>query len=86
MRTPVSLVARRFAPRAVPWLRVYTIATAVYRRVVDGWGELTAEERARLGRILRDSKGRPNMVSQKDRRELRGIVTKALRAAARGRG
>ena len=48
------------------------------------WTALSAKERARLARLVRESRGRPGSLSAKDRNELRKLVRKLdLKGAGR---
>jgi hypothetical protein len=44
--------------------------------VGKGLGELSAKDRARLARLLRESRGRPRALGVKEREELRRLVGK----------
>ncbi len=48
-----------------------------------GWEELTRSEQRELQRLLRVSRGRPRALTERERSELRRIVLKGVRAAAR---
>jgi hypothetical protein len=58
--------------RALPWAGLLQVGYLVGRRV----SELSARDRERLGALLRDSKGIPGNLGQKERRELRKLVGK----------
>ena len=70
------------ARRAIPWLTYYEVARTIALRARGGWNALTPAERRRLQAIVRDSGGRPAAVPAEQRRELRRLVTKALRGMA----
>ena len=61
-------LARRF--RAVPWLLVLAAIQVLY----DHWQRLEQTDRARVTRILRDSRGLPHRMSPKERSELVDIA------------
>jgi len=58
--------------KAVPWLLLLQAAFVLDRRR----RALTREERSRLARLLRQSKGRPGKLTDVERAELRVIATK----------
>ena len=58
--------------RALPWAVLVQGGVVVGRRVAD----LSAKDRARLGRLLRESHGWPGRLAPKDRAELRKLVGK----------
>ena len=58
--------------RALPWAALVQGGVVVGRRVAD----LSAKDRARLGRLLRESRGWPGRLAPKDRAELRKLVGK----------
>ncbi len=61
-------LSRRF--RAVPWLLVLAAIQVLY----DHWQRLERKDRTRVSEILRDSRGLPHRMSQKERRELVDIA------------
>ncbi len=71
------------ARRGVPWLTYLAIARQIVTRARHGWEALSPFERERLAHIVRTGKGGPAAVPADDRRELRRIVTKALKASTR---
>ena len=77
---PSRLAARG---RALPWLTLLQIARAIVDRSRRGWNELSAREQGELRRLLRKSKGRRANLTEREVRELRRIVWKAAKAAAR---
>ena len=58
--------------KALPWAVLLQVGLAIGNR----WRGLSEKDRARLTRLLRDSRGRLGNLSAKDRNELRGIVRK----------
>jgi hypothetical protein len=76
--------------KELPWMAVLQGVVLVGRR----WRSLSAKDRARLGRLVRDSQGRVGNLSRKERAELRKLVGKLdirglagdLASLARGRG
>jgi hypothetical protein len=66
--------------RALPWAAMLQGAVVVGRR----WGALSARDRGRLTRLVRDSQGRLGNLSAKERAELRKLVGK-LELAGMGR-
>jgi hypothetical protein len=57
---------------AVPWLAVARGAMIVSRR----WNALSGKERARLGELVRESRGRTSNLTVKQRLELRRLAGK----------
>ena len=58
--------------RALPWAALVQGGVVVGRRVAD----LSAKDRARLGRLLRESRGWPGKLAPKERDELKKLVGK----------
>ena len=58
--------------RAVPWALLLQAGLVVGTRV----SELSEKDRARVARLLRDSKGLPGNLSEKERAELRKLLSK----------
>jgi hypothetical protein len=58
--------------RALPWAALVQVVVAVGTR----WRALSDRDRARLTRLLRDSRGRLGNLSTKERGELRRLVRK----------
>ncbi len=58
--------------RGVPWLMVLQLAVAAR----EHWHRLAPRERARLGAIVKKSKGRPANLTAGERQELKRIVAK----------
>jgi hypothetical protein len=58
--------------RALPWLLLLQVGVVVGQRI----GELSAKDRARLSRLLRDSRGWPGRLGVREREELRKLVGK----------
>jgi hypothetical protein len=75
---------------ALPWAVLLQAGLVVGRRL----GELSAKDRARLARLVRESRGRPGSLSEKEREELRKLAKKLdlrsmgreLMPLVRGRG
>jgi hypothetical protein len=66
-RTPVSSRVK-----ALPWALLLQAGVAIGKR----WRGLSEKDRARVTRLLRESRGRPGNLSAKERNELRGLVRK----------
>jgi hypothetical protein len=64
--------SRRDRVRALPWAAVVQGGVVVGRRVAD----MSAKDRARLGRLLRESRGWPGRLAPKERAELRKLLGK----------
>jgi hypothetical protein len=58
--------------KALPWAVLLQVGTVLGKR----WRSLSARDRARLTRLTRESRGRMNNLSAKERRELRKLVGK----------
>jgi hypothetical protein len=58
--------------KALPWAVLLQVGTVLGKR----WRSLSANDRARLTRLTRESRGRMNNLSAKERRELRKLVGK----------
>jgi hypothetical protein len=58
--------------RSLPWAVLLQVGTVIGRR----WRSLSANDRARLVRLTRESRGRMGNLSAKERRELRKLVGK----------
>jgi hypothetical protein len=58
--------------RAIPWVLILRGGIIVG----EGIGQLPPRDRARLARLLRDSRGWPGRLSTKERAELRGLIGK----------
>jgi hypothetical protein len=58
--------------RALPWAAVLRTLFVVGRRV----GSLSGRDRRRLGQLLRESRGWPGRLGERDRAELRKLVGK----------
>jgi hypothetical protein len=69
LKSPVLLGARM---KAVPWLLLLQTAMMIDRRR----RALSSQERSRLARLLRQSRGRPGNLTEAERVELRVIATK----------
>ena len=71
MPKPEQSALKRRA-KAVPWALLLRGGVIVGRR----WAALSAKERARLGQLVRQSRGRIDNLSVKQRLELRKLVRK----------
>lgn len=58
--------------RALPWAAALQVVVVVGRR----WRNLSEKDRARAGRLVRESRGRLGNLSSKERQELRRIAGK----------
>ena len=58
--------------KALPWAVLLQVGTVLGKR----WRSLSAKDRARLTRLTRESRGRMNNLSARERRELRKLVGK----------
>lgn len=58
--------------RRVPWLMVLDAG----RVANEHWRRLTPAERSKLTRLLRKSKGRPSNLTERERADVRSIVSK----------
>jgi len=58
--------------RAIPWAALLQVVVAVN----DRWRSLPPKDRARMTRLIRESRGRLGNLSPKDREELRKLVRK----------
>jgi hypothetical protein len=56
--------------KAIPWALTLRVGLAFARRVTA----LSAKDRRRLGALVRQSRGRPGNLSERERRELMAIV------------
>jgi hypothetical protein len=56
--------------RAIPWAGTLRVVVAFGKRVTA----LSAKDRRRLAALVRQSRGRPGNLSDRERRELMGIV------------
>jgi hypothetical protein len=83
MRGPLPLPTRGAGRRVIPWLTYYEVAKQIVGRGQAAWRALSEDERRQLQRVVRDFRGRPGAVPERDRRAVRGIVIKAVKAAAR---
>jgi enhancing lycopene biosynthesis protein 2 len=71
---PGAAAARgRWLARGAWLLAAAEVVVAVRNHVTD---RLTAKERKRMVEIVRSSKGRPSNLSDRERRELRGLLAK----------
>jgi hypothetical protein len=58
--------------KALPWLALLQASVILGER----WSALSQRDRARLARLLRESRGRRGNLSVKERAELRSLVSK----------
>jgi hypothetical protein len=66
--------------KALPWLGLLQVGVAIGER----WRALSEKDRARIARLLRESRGRLGNLSARERKELRKLVGKLdLRGAGR---
>jgi hypothetical protein len=66
--------------KGLPWLALLQAGVIVGKR----WSALSAKDRARLGSLLRESRGRMGNLSARQRAELRRLARKLdLRGASR---
>jgi hypothetical protein len=65
-------VKRSSRLKALPWAALLQLVVAAGER----WRSLSERDRARLTRLLRDSRGRFGQLSSKDRDELRKLARK----------
>ncbi len=66
--------------RALPWAALAQALVVLAKR----WRALSPKDRARLGRLARETKGRPSRLSRAQRAELRALIGK-LKIGAMGR-
>jgi hypothetical protein len=64
--------SKRSRIRALPWAVLLQAGMLVGGRI----SELSEKERARLARLVRDSRGRPGNLTSKERQELRKLLSK----------
>jgi hypothetical protein len=64
--------SKRSPLQALPWAALLQVGIVVGKRV----GELSEKDRARLTRLLRDSRGWPGSLGAKERQELRKLLGK----------
>lgn len=71
------------AAKALPWAALLQGSVAIGKR----WRALSSKERSRLLKLVRESGGRPDRLSLKDRKELKKLISKLdLRGAGRELG
>jgi tellurite resistance protein len=74
LRDPASAAARgRWLARGAWLLAAAEVVVAVRDHVT---GRLTEKERKRMVEIVRSSRGRPSNLSDRERKELRGLLAK----------
>jgi hypothetical protein len=71
-RSNASPKSKRERVKALPWAALLQGVVVVARR----WRALSQKDRARLGGLVRDSRGRPGNLSRKERAELRRLAGK----------
>jgi hypothetical protein len=64
--------SKRSRIRALPWAVLLQAGILVGGRI----SELSEKERARVARLIRDSRGRPGNLTSKERQELRKLLAK----------
>ena len=75
---------RRLPTRTeIPWAELRRRALVVYLWLQAGWNELSAAERAEVGKLLRKSRGRPRNLSREEAKRLGQLAGRAASAAAR---
>lgn len=72
------------AARRIPWAKVMIAAQLVYTRGSAAARALDARERQTLVELVRKSRGRPSMLSERERARVRELAGKALSAARKG--
>jgi hypothetical protein len=74
---------RRLPSRSeIPWAELRRRAAIVYLWLQTGWNELSASERAEVGRLLRKSRGRPRNLTKAEAKRLGQLAGRAASAAA----
>ena len=63
--------------RAVNWLALYETSKLIYKHGRQRWDNLSASERAEIGRMVRKSKGRRANLTDSERDRLWKLVKKA---------
>ncbi len=71
-RSRTSRTSKKTRAKALPWAALAQAVFVVGKRV----GRLSADDRARLGSLLRESRGWPGRLRPRDRAELRKLVRK----------
>jgi len=72
--------AQRARLKAIPWAVMARVSVVIGQR----WIALSAKERERIPRLVRESRGRPGNLTAGERKELRKLVGKLdLRGAGR---
>lgn len=78
-------IARRAVPatwRRIPWRMVWTVVLWLGAKGRDRvQANLTQKEQRELWRLVKKSKGRPSVLSQRDRNRLKNIAGKAIRGS-----
>lgn len=69
----------------IPWGELRKRALVVYLWLQAGWSELSASERAEVGKLLRKSRGLPKNLSKAEAKRLGSLAGRAASAAARSR-
>ncbi|HLM49822.1 MAG TPA: hypothetical protein VK279_04680 [Solirubrobacteraceae bacterium] len=68
----------RGLPSKIPWAMLLELGRWVYFHGRTAYARLNEHERQELPRLLRQSRGRPGNLTDRERSELRRIVTKAV--------
>jgi hypothetical protein len=78
-------IMRRAVPatwRRIPWRMVWTVVLWLSAKGRDRvQANLTQREQHEFWRLVKKSKGRPSILSQRDRTRLKNIAGKAIRGA-----
>ena len=69
--------------REIPWTELRRRAAIVYLWLQAGWEELSAAERAEVGKLLRKSRGRPRNLTRDETKRLGQLAGRAASAAAK---
>ena len=71
------------ARNEIPWAELRKRALIVYLWLQAGWNELSAAERAEVGKLLTKSRGRPRNLSKAEAKRLGQLAGRAASAGAR---
>jgi hypothetical protein len=77
-RLPARSRSRRRGPNAVPWQLVLATALRIGQEGQRRWHRLSKHERDEVAQLVRKSRGRLGGLSERERRDLRRLVWKAL--------
>ena len=69
----------------IPWAELRRRGLIVYLWLQAGWSELSAAERAEVGKLLTKSRGRPRNLTKAEAKRLGALAGRAASAAARVR-